>query len=146
MPRRELQPRTRRHAAIGAWAARRGFVQDRHREAYREQCRQWFADNKVDVLLTPALASTPPAAGQYAPRSWLANVMASMRFAPYAAPWNVAGFPAMAVPMGVRTDGLPVAVQLVGPPGSELTLLAVAGQLEQASPWLRHAPGWPHPV
>jgi len=146
MPRRELQPRTRRHAAIGAWAARRGFVQDRHREAYREQCQQWFADNKVDVLLTPALASTPPAAGQYAPRSWLANVMASMRFAPYAAPWNVAGFPAMAVPMGVRTDGLPVAVQLVGPPGSELTLLAVAGQLEQASPWLRHAPGWPHPV
>ena len=50
---------------------------------------------------------------------------------------------AMVVPMGVRTDGLPVAVQLVGPPGSELRLLAVAGQLEEASPWLRHAPGWP---
>jgi len=47
------------------------------------------------------------------------------------------------VPMGVRPDGLPVAVQLVGAPGSELTLLGLAGQLEQASPWLRHAPGWP---
>ena len=30
-----------------------------------------------------------------------------------------------------------------GRPGSELTLLAVAGQLEQAAPWRRHAPGWP---
>ena len=70
-------------------------------------------------------------------------MMTSMRFAPYAAPWNVAGFPAVAVPMGVRPDGLPVAIQLVGLPGTELTLLAVAGQLEQASPWLRHAPGWP---
>jgi amidase len=55
----------------------------------------------------------------------------------------MAGFPAVVVPMGVRPDRLPVGVQLVGPPGSETTLLAVAGQLEQSSPWLRHAPGWP---
>ena len=66
-----------------------------------------------------------------------------MRFAPYAAPWNVAGCPALVVPVGQRPDGLPVAVQLVGPPGSELLLLAVAGQIEMAAPWLRHAPGYP---
>ena len=47
------------------------------------------------------------------------------------------------VPVGVRPDGLPVAVQLVGPPGSELLLLAVAGQFELAAPWRRHAPSWP---
>ena len=65
------------------------------------------------------------------------------RFAPYAAAWNVAGFPAVVVPVGTRGDGLPAAVQLVGPPGSELTLLGLAGQLERAAPWRRHAPGWP---
>jgi amidase len=43
----------------------------------------------------------------------------------------------------VRPDGLPLAVQLVGPPGSELLLLAVAGQFEVAAPWRRHAPTWP---
>ncbi len=143
LDRRELQPRTRRHIEIGRWASRHGFVQAEHRAKWRRDCEAWFGDNKVDVLLTPALATSPPAAEEFHTKSWSANMLASMRFAPYAAPWNVAGFPAMVVPMGVRTDGLPVAVQLVGPPGSELRLLAVAGQLEEASPWLRHAPGWP---
>jgi amidase len=67
----------------------------------------------------------------------------SMRYAPYGAPWNMAGLPAIVVPVGVRPDGLPLAVQIVGPPGSELQLLAVAGQFEVANPWRRHAPGWP---
>ena len=63
---------------------------------------------------------------------------ANIRYAPYAAPWNIAGLPAIVVPVGLRPDGLPVAVQLVGPPGSELLLLGVAGQFEMAAPW--HAP------
>jgi amidase len=140
---RQLQPRTRRHMEIGRWASRHGFVQEVHRAAWRDDCERWFADHKVDVLLTPALATSPPLAEPWHARSWSANVLASLRFAPYAAPWNVSGFPAVVVPMGVRPDGLPVGVQLVGPPGSEVRLLAVAGLLEDASPWLRHAPGWP---
>jgi amidase len=137
-----LQARSRRQIALGEWSWRRGLVRERDRIAWRTACEAWFATG-YDILMTPALATTPPAALDWHARSWRANVMASARFAPYGAPWNIAGFPAMVVPMGVRPDGLPVAIQLVGPPGSELTLLGVAGQLEQASPWLRHAPGWP---
>jgi len=136
-----LQPRTRRHAALGRFAQRRGLVREGDRAAYRSACETWFSG--YDVLVTPALARTPPAAVDWHARSWRANLLTCVRFAPYAAPWNIAGFPALVVPMGVRPDGLPVAVQLVGPPGSELTLLSVAGQMEQVSPWLRHAPGWP---
>jgi amidase len=94
-------------------------------------------------MLTPALATTPPRADGWAGGSWRANVLASVRYAPYAAPWNIAGLPALVVPVGVRPDGLPLAVQLVGPPGAERRLLAVAGQFELASPWRRHAPGFP---
>jgi amidase len=137
-----LQPRSRRHAALGEWAWRRGLVREQDRAGWRAACEAWFAQG-YDVLLTPALASTPLPAVDWHARPWRANLLANLRYAPYAAPWNIAGFPAMVVPMGVRPDGLPVAVQLVGPPGSELTLLGVAGQLEQVSPWLRHAPGWP---
>jgi amidase len=138
-----LQPRTRRHVAVGEWAWNRGYVREEDRAWWRATCEKWFADGRYDVLLTPALAATPPRALDWHARSWRSNIVTCTRFAPFAAAWNIAGFPAVVVPMGVRPDGLPVAVQLVGPPGSELTLLAVAGQLEQASPWLRHAPGWP---
>jgi amidase len=138
-----LQPRSRRHVALGRAALAKGLVRDADRAAWRERCQNWFADGRFDVLVTPALASAPPPAVTWSTRSWQANLVASVRYAPYAAPWNIAGFPAVVVPVGIRQDGLPVAVQLVGPPGAELSLLALAGQMEQLAPWRRHAPGWP---
>jgi amidase len=136
-----LQPRTRRHIAIGRWAARSGLVRQAQRDAWREKSIRFFADNRLDLLLTPALASAPPPAEQYSSASWRHNMAVNMRYAPYAAPWNVAGLPAIVVPVGLRPDGLPLAVQLVGPPDSELLLLAVAGQFEVLNPWQRHAFG-----
>ncbi|BCB79831.1 hypothetical protein Pflav_062410 [Phytohabitans flavus] len=143
LDRAEMQPRTRRHVALGAWALRRGYVREADRAAWRERSIDFFTDHGVDLMLTPALAATPPKAEGWSGRSWTANMTANIRYAPYAAPWNIAGLPALVVPVGVRPDGLPVGVQLVGPPGSELLLLAVAGQFEVAAPWRRHAPAWP---
>jgi amidase len=140
LDRAALQPRTRRHVALGEWAWKRGLVREADRQRWREQCLAFF--DSYDLLLTPALATAPPAADPWAARSWRANLLVSLRYAPYPAPWNVAGFPAVVVPMGTRPEGLPLGVQLVGPPGSERLLLAVAGQLEQAAPWPRHAPTW----
>jgi amidase len=138
-----LQPRSRRHITVGRRMWERGYVREADRAGWRERSVGFFTDRAADVLLTPALAATPPAADGWVKRPWRSNVLASVRYAPYAAPWNIAGLPALVVPVGVRPDGLPLAVQLVGPPGSELLLLAVAGQLEMAAPWRRHAPGWP---
>jgi amidase len=149
LDRRTLQPRSRRHAALGDLALRRGWVREADRAAWREKSIAFFTDNSVDLLLTPALAGSPPPALTWSGRSWFANLSTNVRYAPYAAPWNMAGLPALVVPVGLRPDGLPVAVQLVGPPGSELLLLGVAGQFELAAPWARHAPGWPrvpHPA
>ncbi|TBL35696.1 amidase, partial [Verrucosispora sp. SN26_14.1] len=141
--RRDLQPRSRRHVTFGDWAWRRGYVREADRTAWRERSIGFFADHSVDLLLTPALASAPPPATSWSARSWRANMLVNIRYAPYAAPWNIAGLPALVVPVGRRPDGLPLAVQLVGPPGSELLLLGVAGQFEMAAPWTRHAPGYP---
>jgi amidase len=138
---RKLQPRTRRHVRLGKWAWRVGLVKQAHRDAWREQSIKFFADREIDVLLTPALAAAPPPADSYSARSWRHNMSVSMRYAPYAAPWNVAGLPAIVVPVGTRPDGLPLGVQIVGPPDSELLLLSIAGQLEVANPWQRHAFG-----
>lgn len=134
-----LQPRTRRHIALGQWAWQRGYVREADRQRWREQALAFL--ESYDLLLTPALASTPPRAVAWSKRPWRANLVSNLRYAPYAAPWNVAGLPAIVVPVGLRPDGLPLGAQLVGPPGSERLLLAVAGQFEQATPWPRHAAG-----
>ncbi|MGK5675285.1 amidase [Micromonospora sp. URMC 106] len=143
LDRRGLQRRSRRHVALGEWAQRRGYVRETDRAAWRERSIGFFADHSIDLLLTPALATVPPAAEGWSGRSWRANMLASIRYAPFAAPWNIAGLPALVVPVGRRPDGLPVGVQLIGPPGSELLLLGVAGQFEMQAPWSRHAPGYP---
>jgi amidase len=132
-----LQPRTRRHVAIGRNLIDRGMVREADRVVWDEAVEQMFT--RYDVLMTPVLAGPPPAADRWADRSWTSNIRANVGYAPYTAPWNFAGVPAMSVPVGVRSDGTPASVQLVGAPGSEALLCAVAAQLERELPWQRHA-------
>jgi amidase len=92
------------------------------------------------VLMTPTLAQSPIKSVPWAQRGWLANVWANVRYAPMAAPWNLAGWPAMAVPAGLHPSGTPLSVQLVARPGGEALLLSIAAQLERVRPWPRTAP------
>ena len=134
-----LQPRNRTHAAIGRVALRTPAMSDGLRDTWRRRAEAMFAD--IDLLITPALAAPPIAATTWHRRSWLSNVMSNIAYAPYAAPWNLAGYPAMVVPMGTHsTVGTPVAAQLVGPPGSEAMLLGAAATIERVQPWRRTAP------
>ncbi len=82
----------------------------------------------ADVLLTPVLAAPAGAVGSLAGLRAVAGAGAVVPFTPA---WNVTGQPAIAVPLGLSADGLPLAVQLVGRPESEELLLGLAAQLEQ---------------
>lgn len=138
--RSRLEPRIARHAALGRLALRTGLTRPSGRERWRRQADAFFAD--FDVLITPTLAATPLPALPWAKRGWRANVLANIKYAPFAAPWNLAGWPAMAVPLGQHTDGLPLSVQLVARPGGESALIGLAAQLEQLHPWPRIAPDY----
>jgi amidase len=59
---------------------------------------------------------------------------------PYNGIWNVTGQPAASVPAGLGADGLPRAVQMVGPANDELTLLSLAAQIEAQRPWGEQRP------
>jgi aspartyl-tRNA(Asn)/glutamyl-tRNA(Gln) amidotransferase subunit A len=47
-------------------------------------------------------------------------------------PSNLSGHPAISVPYGVGTDGLPVGIQLLAPTLGELTMFRAAAALEEA--------------
>ena len=70
-------------------------------------------------------------------------------YSPWTSMVNVAGLPAITLPVGVTADdhpdggGLPMGVQLIGRPGGERTLLALGAQLERRLRWQRrHPPMW----
>jgi amidase len=95
-----------------------------------------------DALLTPALAQRPVPIGEIhglGPAPW-DQYHRSGPFTPYTAIINVTGLPAIVVPLYQGEDGLPLAVQLVGPPAREEVLLVLATQLEQANPWAQRRP------
>ena len=113
-------------------------AQDRVVRACRQVVR-WFED--YDVLLTPTVALPPPPVGEFADLD-LGSVMRLWGYTPFTSMWNTTGQPAVSVPWAIDGRGLPVAIQLVGRPVAEATLLQVAAQIEGSHPWS----GWRPPV
>jgi len=96
--------------------------------------------DSCDVLVTPVMGGTAIPIRRWEGKGALRTVIGMSRFYPYCVPWNHLGNPAMSVPMGIAADGLPLAVQIIGPMGSEATLLSLAGQLEAERPWADRRP------
>lgn len=96
---------------------------------------------RYDVLLTPTMAPPVPAHGYLDTTSVEAMFERAGAFSALTAVFNATGQPAMSVPFGTDSGGMPTGAQFVGRFGEEATLLRLAGQLEVAAPWARHAPG-----
>ncbi|KAK9834816.1 hypothetical protein WJX81_000884 [Elliptochloris bilobata] len=95
-----------------------------------QHCKGVF--KKVDLLVTPAAAVTAPIIHPQDLKcgaSDLTLLSAVMRFATLA---NLVGLPAISLPVGQDTTGLPVGLQLMGPAWSESQLLRVGAVLEAA--------------
>lgn len=133
-----MEPRTRRHVRAGRAVLRVRPPDPSDRQRLRTALEPLF--ERHDVLMMPVLARPCPPARRWGERSWLRSVALSLTFAPMTGTWNLAGFPAAAVP--VPRAGLPGAVQLVAAPGREHLLLSIAAQIESARGWSRHAPGY----
>jgi amidase len=98
--------------------------------------------SELDVVLTPPLAERPVPIGEIDASSddpW-ADFRRSGRFTPYTAMFNVTGQPAISVPLFHGEDGLPLGVQIAGPPAGEAVLLSLAAQLEAERPWADRRP------
>jgi aspartyl-tRNA(Asn)/glutamyl-tRNA(Gln) amidotransferase subunit A len=96
-----------------------------HQGALRDAMLACFGD--VDVLLTPATTSPPPTADTTGDPA-------------FNSPWSYVGFPTVSLPAGWTREGLPICIQLIGKPGSDATLLAVAEWCERVIGFERREP------
>ncbi len=113
-----------------------------------------------DVILSPTLAGPPPELGFMAPDVPADLLMERMfGWLGYTPLQNVAGTPAITLPLHRAADGLPVGVMFAGDRGAEDLLLGLAHELEAAQPWrdrwppvsvasawASRLPAWPDPV
>lgn len=105
-----------------------------------EEIEAFFKE--VDVILTPVVDGAARETGWLDPRlpfeTHLERVKAFVGFTPI---HNVAGTPAMSVPLHWTKEGLPIGTQFAAGRGREAMLLALAYELESAQPWIdRHPP------
>jgi amidase len=95
-----------------------------------------------DFLLTPTLALPP------VPTGWLAEgeddpaaqFFKSALFVPFTPAVNLTGQPAVSIPLRWTDSGLPIGVQLIGPPAGEGALVRISAQVEEARPWADRRP------
>ena len=96
---------------------------------------------EIDALLSRVDALVFP--GQAAPALRFED-FPSTGFAPasirYTAPWNLLGLPAVVVPSGFSSDGLPVSIQIVGRRFDDATVLRLARAYERVTDWHRRRP------
>ncbi len=89
----------------------------------RQELRDWFnaALDRHPVLALPTLTGAPPLLGE---RGMSLTVLTM--------PANLAGLPALALPVPGGPAGLPASLQLIGPPGGEEQLIALGRAIEAA--------------
>jgi aspartyl-tRNA(Asn)/glutamyl-tRNA(Gln) amidotransferase subunit A len=132
----DYSPAVRAWLELGAETSAVRYIEG-HRTRRRIR-REWLAAlDTVDLLLLPCVPAAAPPLGQDPEAEDDPRLQALLRLL---GPFNLIGFPAMSIPCGVTTGGLPVGLQLVARPFAEATLLAVAHAYELATDWHRQLP------
>jgi amidase len=122
-------------AADFAWA-------ERTANHLRRGTGQFF--EHYDILLTPSLMRLPEPLGKYSQSRADLDFYSFFRLCDemsvHMPLFNLTGQPAISLPLGMSTSGLPIGVQFVARFGREDLLLRLASVFEQAMPWRERRP------
>lgn len=97
------------------------------------------AMEQVDVMVTPTSPGPPPRFGETPPRSdGRSEARTSMNR--FRRPFNLVGAPALSLPCGFSSQGLPVGLQIIGRPMEDSRVLGVAAAYEALTDWHKMRP------
>jgi aspartyl-tRNA(Asn)/glutamyl-tRNA(Gln) amidotransferase subunit A len=126
----DIQRNLNRAAELAGWEVAAIYGEARE---LRSALLESFAG--VDVLITPTAPTPAVPVDTAAPQSTVPRIAPFMYF------WSIAGVPALTVPCGLSSEGLPIGLQLIGPPHSDLLLCALGDAYQRETDWhLRTAP------
>jgi aspartyl-tRNA(Asn)/glutamyl-tRNA(Gln) amidotransferase subunit A len=127
------QPETLQRIRAGRDVTTPAYIEGRRQvELARRTLGKVF--ETVDVIVTPTTAVTPPLLADV-----MKDVNASMalggRTIRNTSPFNVTGWPTISVPCGFTRSGMPIGLQISGPPEQDAVVLRLAHAYEQATNW-----------
>jgi aspartyl-tRNA(Asn)/glutamyl-tRNA(Gln) amidotransferase subunit A len=129
------QPLISKRIQAGANVSTPAYIQGRRDLAeVRRKAEKWI--DGVDVLVTPTLPIPPAAVSD--PHA--DDILPAVR---NTSPFDVNGWPAISVPCGFTSQGLPMGLQIIGPHGGESVVFQLAHSYEQATDWHKRRPPLP---
>ena len=93
------------------------------------------AFNRADVIVSPTLPAFSPRVGEVWVQSGDLRENVIDAFLRFNIPYDLTGFPAISIPCGLGSTGLPIGLQIAGKAFDETTVLRVAHAYEQSTEW-----------
>jgi aspartyl-tRNA(Asn)/glutamyl-tRNA(Gln) amidotransferase subunit A len=132
-------PEVKRRIMLGTYVLSAGYYEAYYLKAQRARTliKRDFDDafKRCDVIVTPTAPTTAFKIGEKTQdplQMYLSDI--------YTISVNLAGLPALSLPCGFDTTGLPIGLQIIGKPFDEATILRVAHAYEQSTPWHKERP------
>jgi len=136
---RGFGPEVRRRIMLGTYVLSAGYYEAYYRQAsqVRALIRRDFEEafGHCDLLATPVSPTPAFCLGEK-----VADPLTMYLSDIFTISANLGGIPGISVPCGFSSGGLPIGLQLLGPPFGEATLLQAAHAFEQATDWHRRRP------
>ncbi|MGZ5924708.1 MAG: amidase family protein [Rhizomicrobium sp.] len=104
------------------------------RLAYAADVGDWFAQG-WDLLITPSASVAAFPHGRQVPDHWPHHAWDWLVWAEFSYPFNLSHCPAVSVPCGLTSDGLPVGLQIVGPRFADALVMRAAKAYLDARPF-----------
>jgi aspartyl-tRNA(Asn)/glutamyl-tRNA(Gln) amidotransferase subunit A len=134
----EYDPETLKRIRSGADVTAAQYIQA-YRDLLQQRRQILHMFERIDLVVTPTTPSLPPSLAelQTVPDQLRGKELVMLR---NTRPFNVYGLPSVSLNCGFSKSGLPIGLQITGPPGAEGVVLALAHAYQKQSDWHKKMP------